>query len=102
MSTQTIKKIKKEDQPPITLGHMEKLIVEMVDNRCMEEADIAMFEDADITYGREVGRGRSGVIYECTVLYEGIQVKAAAKRYYCNGEDAVKDVLGSVKLQVLV
>lgn len=57
-----------------------------------------MFEHSDIAYGRMLGKGGEGIVYKCTVTYNGLPVDAAVKKVFNSSDDAISIILEEIEL----
>ena len=56
------------------------------------------FDKGDIHYGEELGRGGEGIVHQCTVMYQGLPIEAAAKRVLTNTMEGISFTLDEIEL----
>ena len=86
----------------VTINELESLIDDLSTSVNIDDAVIQHLNENDLTYGKELGRGRRGVVHEVFFEVNGLKVKAAAKRIHDNTFSNISNVLTSLKLQMLV
>ena len=62
------------------------------------DVHLEVFEHSDIMYGRMLGKGGEGIVYKCTVNYNGLPLDAAVKKVFNSSDDTVSITLDEIEL----
>lgn len=90
------------DSPVVSLLEVESLIDNMCNSVNVFNVLVKHINSNELTFGKEIGRGTKGSIYEVFFDLNGLKVKAAAKIIHCNSYNNIANSLNEVKLQMFV
>ncbi|ELU09554.1 hypothetical protein CAPTEDRAFT_227451 [Capitella teleta] len=89
------------DEQSMDLEILDRKMRRLVQKVKKHDIPLEVFDDSDIAYGPMLGKGGEGIVYKCTVMYNGIPIDAAVKKIFNSSDDAISMTLDEIELLCL-